>query len=228
MSKMVRRTLGVFAGACALTTLVSAQGTGTSAQTNQRNDQTVTATGCLQQASGQSGTGTTAGSPAGTGGTAATSGASGARSGGGAQFMLNNARLTSGSGAATGTTAGGSTSGTAAGTGTTSSSAGGGTSATANAGKMYMIVGQEEELRKHINHQVEVQGRLEGDANRGGANNSAGGPGTTGTGTSGTGTSGTGTSATGTTGSGRASGMSGDHQTIRATTVRMISASCTP
>jgi hypothetical protein len=228
--------------------------TGTSqadqSRTQGRDNGTVTVAGCLMQEKD-----------------VAALKSSGGGSGSGDAFVLTNAKMggsmssgAMGSGS-TGTTASGTTgtgtSGTAtsgtSGSGTTASGSGstGGTSAsgqaTAGSGartgmnNMFRVVGQTDELKKHVNHQVEIQGTLSNRETASGAGSMGSGSGTatgsgTGTGT-GTGTTGTtGSTGTGTT-SGSTGGTSASGQTgrqmgggnvaeLRATSVRMISATC--
>ena len=237
--------------------------TGTSqadqSRTQGRDNGTVTVAGCLMQEKD-----------------VAALRSSGGGSGSGDAFVLTNATMkgsTSGSmgSGATGTgTTGTGTSGTAtsgtgtsgsgtSGTGTTASGSGttSGTSAsgqaTAGSGarsgmnNMFRIVGLTDELKKHVNHQVEIQGTIANRSTTSGAGSMGSGSGTTGSGSgtatgTGTGTTGTGT-ATGTTGStgtgtaGSTGGTSASGQTgrqmgsgnaaeLRATSVRMISATC--
>jgi hypothetical protein len=81
-------------------------------------------------------------------------------------------------------------------------------------------------LAQHVNHQVEVTGRVGSSS---GSTSGTTGTGTTGTGTTGTGTTGTGTTGTGTTGTGTTSSSrssSSDHPTLTVTSIKMISAEC--
>jgi hypothetical protein len=146
----------------ALAVGVAAQGTGTGSQADQqKSNQQVTVTGCLQNADVAGAAGTTG---TGTSGSA-TSGS--ARSS--AQFMLSNAKVTKGgSGAATSGT------GTGTGTGTSGSAATG-----ASASNRFLLTGgDQQELKKYLNSEVEVRGTLQA------ADRSSGGTGTgTGTGT---------------------------------------------
>lgn len=97
---------------------------------------------------------------------------------------------------------------------------------------MYQVKGIDDtELKKHLNHQVEVVGRISGSAS--GSNMGTGGrtgaTGTTGTGT--TGTTGTGTTGTtGTTGqrtgAGATTGANSDLPELQATSIRMVAATC--
>lgn len=79
------------------------------------------------------------------------------RAGMGEDFILTNARIGSASGSTSGT---GSTAGAATGTGAaTGSTAGMGAGKT---GLMYKVTGlSKDELEKHLNHQVELQGRVD-------------------------------------------------------------------
>jgi hypothetical protein len=131
-------------------------------------------------------------------------------------------------------------------------------SSTAGAAR-YLVTGlDKDELRKHLNHQVEIQGRLDAGSHSGTSGHGTSGSGTSGTestrpggGTSSSGaTSGAGSTAgssgsTGTSpGSGTAgqstgqgataqsgtsrSGAMGDLPKLEASSIRMISSSCTP
>jgi hypothetical protein len=194
----------VFSAALAVS--VAAQGTaGSQADQKSSTSKQVTVTGCLQNAD-------TAGGTAGTSGTGtAGSAASGSQASGSAraQFMLTNAKLTSGGA--------GATSGTA-GTGTGTGTAGSATATAAN--KFLLTGGNQQELKKYLNSEVEIRGTLQP---RSGADRSGAGTGTaTGTGT-GTG-SGTGT------GTGSATGQShsqADAQMLRVTSVKQTSPTCT-
>jgi hypothetical protein len=173
---------------------------------DQREGQTVTLVGCVQEEKNVPGRQPNA-------------------AGTGDDFILTNATMQSGGstgGSATGGTASGATSGTTSGTasGTTSGTASGTTAGTASGttgggatarsgmsgaqGNMYQISGlDKDKLRQHVGQRVEVVGRLEMRGSGGGTAAGAGSrPGTTGTGTSGTGTTATGTTGTGTTGTG--------------------------
>jgi hypothetical protein len=163
------------------------------ASTQQTGQNTVTVTGCLQAADSMGGAATgTAGST-----TPATSSTETARSSD--RFMLRNATMGSGT-TATGSTAGTSTAGTStAGTSTA------GTARTGNAtGSSYMLDGNASELRRHINHQVEIKGRLDSSA-------SASRPATAG-----------GTTSTAST----STPAAGASQTLRVESVKMLSATC--
>lgn len=115
--------------------------------------------------------------------------------------------------------------------------------------QMYEVDGlPDAELKKHINHQVEVVGKLpmrSGTGMSGAGRDTTGGgtgaTGTTGGGTGATGTAGGGTGATGTTGGGTTGGtMTGGQRTgttaaagggndlpeIEATSIRMVAATC--
>ena len=107
--------------------------------------------------------------------------------------------------------------------------------------QMYQIEGiDDSELKKHVGHQIEVQGRLQ---MRGGAGATGAGRGTTGGGTTAGGTTGGGTTGGGTTGGGTAGttggGTTGGQRTggttaggdndlpeIQATSIRMVAATC--
>lgn len=182
----------------ALAVGVAAQTTG-SQQTDPQSQQSqqgqqVTVQGCLQSAD-------IAGGTAGTSGTG-TSGTTGSQqSGSGAQFMLTNAKVTSGGTGGTGT------SGTS-GTGTSGTS---GTSSSMSDTKFKLTGGNQQELRQYVNSQVEIRGTLR----QGGA--SSGGTGTSGSGTG----SGYGTGSQ----QKEQSGMS-DVKTLRVTSVKQISPNC--
>ena len=157
-------------------------------------------------------------------------------------FFLTSATPSTGASTTGGTTGGTVGSATPA-TGTTPPATGGtaasGTRPTdaaraggAGTAMTYRISGlDKDELTKHLNHQVEIQGTVSGMGNMGGSGRTGGTAGTTGTtgtaGTTGTtGTAGTTGATTGGTRSGQTS-MSGDTAVINATSVRMISATCT-
>jgi hypothetical protein len=120
-----------------------------SSTANPQTDQkSITVTGCLQPAS----------APA---GTAGTSGGTTAGSTASDRFVLTNARL----GAGLSSSASGSTTGST--TGTTSATTGGTTAGAATGramdatGASYILEGKASDLRNHVNHQVEVTGRLD-------------------------------------------------------------------
>lgn len=86
-------------------------------------------------------------------------------------------------------------------------------------GSMYEVKGiGDEELKKHLNHQVEVMGRISN--NNAGSGSTAGRTGTTGT--TGGGTTGT----TGQRGGGTSGTMGNDLPEIQATSIRMVAATC--
>jgi hypothetical protein len=88
--------------------------------------------------------------------------------------------------------------------------------------------GDNSELKKHINHQVEIQGRMR-MAGGTGMTGGTGATGTTGTGTTGTGTTGTGgtgTTGTGTTGAAGRTGAANNTPEIDVTSVKMVAATC--
>lgn len=127
----------VFSAALAIG--VSAQTTGaqTPQQQSSQENQQVTVTGCLQNAD-------MAGATAGTSGTTGTTGQAQTQPSREAQFMLTNAKISSG--------------GTAGTTGTTGT-----------AGSMaskFKLMGHEDELRQHLNSQVEIRGTLQRGADR--------------------------------------------------------------
>ena len=216
---------------------LSAQTTGqttprTSGDQRSGSDQTVTVTGCVQQntATGMSGSGTTGstGSGSATGGTGSTAGSTGGSTGstsasgssqGRSNFVLANAKMAQGSS----------------------------TSALGSTTRFSLVGMTDAELSKHVNHQVEVTGRLSAMSGSTSGNRSGSASGTTGTGstgsatgstgsgsgsTGGTGTTGSGTTGSGSTGStaGRTGGATGsgmnDMPQLHATNIKMISATC--
>lgn len=136
------------------------------------------------------------------------------RAGVGEDYILTNARVGSSSGSSSGSSAGTTGSGSAAGSGSgTGSGSGAGMGAGRGSGLMYKITGLDrDELKKHLNHQVELQGRVDdssaSSATRTGATAT---PDTTGT------------------GSGTARGSSGPDmkpKEFEATALKMVSATC--
>ena len=126
---------------------VSAQATGAQEpqqQSSQKQNQQVTVTGCLQDAD-MAGGGT-----AGTTGTG-TAGTTGQTRSSSAEFMLTNAKITSGGSGTAGTT----------GTGTT-----GTTGAMSSMNKFKLTGGNQQELKEYVNSQVEIRGTLQRDADR--------------------------------------------------------------
>jgi hypothetical protein len=191
---------GVAALALAWTAGVGAQTTaspGTSA--NQAGQGTVTVVGCLKPAEAMGGATGTSGSTA--TGTSSTAGSSD-------RFMLTNARTGSASSAQTGTsgttTAGTTTAGTTAGTTSTASRPETASGSMAS----YTLDGNASELRPHLNHQVEITGRLASAGTAGGSTSTASPTTSTGTAT--------------TAGAGQTSAA----QTLRVESVRMIAATC--
>jgi hypothetical protein len=95
---------------------------------------------------------------------------------------------------------------------------------------MYQVKGiDDSELKKHLNHQVEVMGQVSGSANGSNMGASRGATGTTGTtgstmGT--TGTTGTTGQRAGTTGASGAMGNNHDLPELQATSIRMIAQTC--
>lgn len=194
------------------------------------SDQTVTVTGCLQQnnAMGMSGSGSagSTGSATGSGSTAGSSAAStgstsasGSSQGRASNFMLANAKMAQGSS----------------------------TSALGSTTRFSLIGMADAELSKHLNHQVEVTGRLSGAMSgsnpgnpSGSATGTTGSTGSTGSATGSTGstgsgsTGGTGSGSTGSTAgtTGRSGGAMGsgtgmsDMPQLHATNLKMISATC--
>jgi hypothetical protein len=167
--------------------------------TQQTGQNTVTVTGCLQAADsmGAATTGTAGSTTPGTSSTEASRGSD--------RFVLNNATMGSAASrtGTSGTTATGtSTAGTStAGTSTAGTSTAG---AARTAGSSYMLDGNASELRRHINHQVEITGRLDSSA-------SASRPATAG-----------GTTSTAST----STPAAGASQTLRVESVKMLSATC--
>lgn len=153
---------------------------------SQQNMQ-VTVTGCLHSAdmAGGGAAGTT-----GTG-TAGTTGQS--RSSSSAEFMLTNAKITSGGSGMAGTTGTGTT-------GTTGATAG-------SMGKFKLTGGNQQELREYVNSQVEIHGTLQHQA----ANPSGAAAGT----------------GTGSTGQTQKKMEDESVQTIRVTSAKQVSKTCT-
>jgi hypothetical protein len=88
---------------------------------------------------------------------------------------------------------------------------------------MYEIEGvSENELQKHLNHQVEIMGSLD-TGNQMGNRGAAAGGATSGTAT---GTSGTGAATGSTARSGNQAGANADLPQLRATSIKMVSATC--
>jgi hypothetical protein len=198
IGSMAALALACSAGLAAQTTTPS---TSSSTQSGQN---TVTVTGCLQSAGasgGSTATGTAGTTTAGTSSTA----------GGSDRFMLANARMGSGASSRTGTsgtTATGSTAGTS--TASTAGTTAGATAGSARgAGSSYTLDGNASELRRHVNHQVEITGRLDSSSSM------AGGSRATET-----------TPAGGTTAGAGATGAANYSQTLRVESVKMISATC--
>ena len=146
--------------------------------------------------------------------------------------MLTDAKKTSGMGSsgtsgATGTGTTGTTGTGTTGTGTTSSS-----SRMSGDEDEYLLRAESSSvnLSQHVNHQVEVTGRVttsgSGSTTSGTSGTGTTGTGTTGTGTTGTGTTGTGTTGTGTTGSTASRSSSGDKPTLSVTSIKMIASEC--
>ena len=203
-------------------------------------NETVTVTGCLTSGSGAGATGTTG-----------TTGSSSSRSTAAAgSFMLTNATIGGNSssypsasagssvgGTTTGSTANGSATGSMTGssaTGTSGSSMSGTQSQSSQSayasGNSFMLVGHERDLRKDVNSRVEIRGTIEGGSNYSGSGSMTGtsGAGNTASGTGSTAT-GTGSSVTSGSGSASSSGMSANasgEQTLRVSSVRKISGSC--
>lgn len=209
----------VAALALACTVGIGAQTTASpAASTGQSRQDTVTVTGCLKAADAMGGATGTSGST--TAGTTSTAGSSSDR------FMLANATMGAASTASTGTsgTTAGSTASTTPGTPRTGTAS----SAMSATGSSYTLDGDATELRRHMNHQVEIKGRLDSSA---GMSSTASRPGTTGAGTTATGTTSnpTGTTATGSTATGTTAGRdahSSAAQTLRVESVKMIAATC--
>lgn len=201
---------------------------GASGTKSQSGANTITVTGCLQPAESMGGTTGTSGS--GTSGTSGTSSSS-ARSGGSDKFMLSNASMSSATGSRTpgatsGATSGGSTAGTSTGSSAGTSGTSSGTSGSAmpgmnsSAGASYMLEGQASELRGHVNHQVQITGRLDASSS-----SPHSGAGSTGSAAGGTSTGGTTSGTSGAAGTSK-SNMADAHQTLHVESVRMIASSC--
>jgi hypothetical protein len=192
MRKVWIGTVAALALAC--TAGVGAQTTAAPAtSSNQADRNTITVTGCLKPADAMGGATGTSGST--TPGTSSTAGSSSDR------FMLANATMGSATTASTGTagtTPTGTTTPTTAGTSRTG--------AAPATGSSYMLDGNASELRGHVNHQVEIKGRLDSSAS-----STASRPSTA-----------PGTTATPATSTPNASAA----QTLRVESVRMIAATC--
>jgi hypothetical protein len=99
----------------------------------------------------------------------------------------------------------------------------------ASAGKKFLLTGgDQQDLRRYVNSEVEVRGTLaKSSSSPYGSGSAAGTSSSTGSST-GTGSgSGTSTGSGSSSGMGSSSSMSGDHQTLRITSVRQVSSSCT-
>ena len=184
----------VAALALACTVGIGAQTTASPAtSSNQAAPDTITVTGCLKAADAMGGaTGTSGSTTAGSSSTAASSD----------RFMLANATM----GAATTASAG------TAGTSTAGSTAGTASSPMRGTGSSYALSGDASELRPHLNHQVEIKGRLDSSAS-----STASRPGTA------TGTTATGTTATPATSPSQDASAA---KTLRVESVKMIAATC--
>lgn len=205
---------------------------------------TITVQGCLKPAAG-AGSGTATTGTSGTAGTTGATGSAGMAGAGSAPYMLTDAEVRSGAGSGmtggTGTTGTGTTGTGTTGTGTTGTgTTGAGTTGAGTTGAgaaatrgmndqdefMLRAEGASVNLAQHVNHQVEIVGRMSGGGS------SMSGTGSTGAGTTGTGT--TGTTGTGTTGTGAGStasaGAAGANrsaaQTLTVTSIKMIAANC--
>jgi len=204
-------SVAAFALACSagLAAQATTASPGTSGTQTARD--TITVTGCLQAADSMGGatTGTTGSTAPGTSSTT---------SRGSDRFMLTNARM--GAGAASSTTGTSGSAATTAGTttgspatttgspattagaaaGSTAGSTAGASAGAARTGSSYVLDGTASELRGHINHQVEIKGRLDSSsAPAGGTSTSTAGANDT---------------------------RSSASQTLRVESVRMISATC--
>ena len=172
----------------------------TQGQESQKQQQ-VTVTGCLMEGAGMTAgaTGTGSGTSTGTSGTQTSAQRSGSTD---AKFHLTNAQITPAGKTATGGTGTTGTTGAPSGT----------TGATSNT-KVQLVGGDQQDLQRYINSQVEVTGVLVTDRSGAGA---------------GTGT-GTGTGTGSATGAASASRQSGDSMTqrVRVTSVRQVSTTCT-
>ena len=187
----------------ALAVGAGAQSTGGQTPSQSSSSDQVTVTGCLQSGDGAGATGTSGAGAAAAGATG--SAASGASRGG---FVLTNVKM--GSGSASGGT-GASSTGTAGSATGSSSAAGMGAGMT-----RFKLEGSQSDLQKYANSQVEVDGKV--DKGMGGA--SATGSPTTGA-TGATGATGSGAAATGS-----AAGSRQEMPTLRVTSVRQVSPTC--
>jgi hypothetical protein len=192
----------VAALALACTAALAAQtSTSSPASSTQSGQNTVTISGCLQPSGSMGGSTATGTAGTTTAGTSSTAGA-------GDRFMLTNAKMGSDTSSRTGTS-GTTTAGTAtAGTATAGTTTAGATAGTArSAGSSYMLDGNASELRRHVNHQVEITGRLSSMSGN-------------------TGSRATETTTAGTTAGATAGGAANAAQTLRVESVKMISANC--
>lgn len=202
---------------------------------SQAQGRTVTVTGCLMPHAGTStGMGTT-----GSTGTAGTTGSGTAGAAGtagtmaGAQYILTDVEDKGGMMGRSGSTAGTTGSATTGTPGTAGATTGMANRDNDGDHDRYLLraEGSAVNLSQHVNHKVEITGRVASmDMAHG-----TGAMGTTGSGTTGTGTTGTGTTGTGTTGSGttgttsRPAGsgaMDAAMPTLTVSAVKMIAATC--
>lgn len=155
----------VAAIALACSGVLAAQSTDTQSAKSSQN--TITVTGCLQQAdrmsSGTTGAGTTS--------TAGSRSTSNSPSSDSDRFILTNASM--GSDSSSTTTAPGSTRSNPQSTASTATSTSGTTGAESSAksmgssGSTYTLDGRATELRPHLNHQVQITGRLDSTSGTG-------------------------------------------------------------
>lgn len=195
----------VWIGACVAVALagatVAAQAPSSATSQQSSSDRPITVTGCLQKGDQSS--------------SSATTGTTGSSSS--AQFILANAKMSSGSSSSGSSTAG--TTGTAAGGTTAGGTTAGGATTGSESGRMggrsYILDASPSELQNHVGHQVEVTGTIDRSASSAYGSNP---PSTAG----GTTAGGTTTGAAGSTGS-----RSGANQHLKVTSVKMISSTCT-
>ena len=144
----------------------AAQSSNAQGNRDQSSQNIITVTGCLQQADRMSGT-TTAGATS----TAGSTSTSSSGSSGSERFILTNASVGSGSSSTTtepGSTRPNTQSSTASTATSTSGTTGGGSSKSiGSSGSMYTLEGRATELRPHVNHQVQITGRLDSTSGTG-------------------------------------------------------------
>jgi len=198
----------VWIGACVAVALagatVAAQTPSSATSQQSSSDRPITVTGCLQKGDQSS--------------SSATTGTTGSSSS--AQFILANAKMSSGS-SGSGSTAG--TTGTAAGGTTAGGTTAGGATTGSESGRMggrsYILDASPSELQNHVGHQIEVTGTIDRSASSSYGNPPSTAGGTTAGGTTAGGTT---TGAAGSTGA-----RSGANQHLKVTSVKMVSSTCT-